>query len=198
MAGENKSNPNAQRMAEMEAIVVAHQAELLRYATRVLHDPHSAQDVVQQAFIRLFSLWRDRNYPAMENLRAWLYRVTHNSAIDHMRGETRRRTLYEKHAAEIEPGTDGDGGARSDRKALVLHHLSALDEKDRQVLLLRLEAGLSYQEIASVTGRSIGNVGCILHHAVKKLAERVRMKSQGTGLCAEREEPSRQPTTVTP
>jgi DNA-directed RNA polymerase specialized sigma24 family protein len=37
-------------------------------------------------------------------------------------------------------------------------------------VILRLQEGLSYQEIAGITGRTEGNVGCILHHAVKKIA----------------------------
>jgi RNA polymerase sigma factor (sigma-70 family) len=52
--------------------------------------------------------------------------------------------------------------------------VDTLSPVERQVLLLRLEEGLSYKEIAAVTERSVGNVGKVLHHAVKKLSEKAK------------------------
>ena len=56
---------------------------------------------------------------------------------------------------------------------MVLTELRRLHEREQQVVLLRLQEGLSYKEIAEVTGRTEGNVGNILHHAVKKLSKRL-------------------------
>lgn len=56
----------------------------------------------------------------------------------------------------------------------VLAAVRKLDLTEQQVVLLRLQEGLSYQEIGGITGRSEGNVGCILHHAVKKLGRWVQ------------------------
>ena len=52
----------------------------------------------------------------------------------------------------------------------MLRHLKRLHPREQQVVLLRLEQGLSYHEISEITGRSEGNVGNILHHAVRKLS----------------------------
>ncbi|MDA0323476.1 MAG: RNA polymerase sigma factor [Verrucomicrobia bacterium] len=157
-------------------IVAEHETALLRYATRLVNDPHTAQDVVQKTFIKLFEKWRDKGYPEMKNIRAWLYRVTHNGAIDHIRHESRLNTLHERHTEEAAcaDGHHCPTPVLKDRKEEVLFHLKQLDESEQQVVLLRMEQGLSYQEIAHVTGRSVGNVGCVLHHAVKKLATRVQ------------------------
>ena len=54
---------------------------------------------------------------------------------------------------------------------MVLKHVRKLDPGQQQVLLLRLEQGLSCGEISDVTGRSEGVVGNLLHHAVKDLAD---------------------------
>ena len=56
--------------------------------------------------------------------------------------------------------------------------VAGIKRPERQVLLLRLQEGLSYEEIAGVTGRSSGYVGTLLHQAVRKLAATIQ-KQEG-------------------
>jgi RNA polymerase sigma-70 factor (ECF subfamily) len=161
------------RRAQMEAIVAEHETALLRYATRILSNPVAAQDVVQNVFIKLFQGWQPGTRPS-DKLKSWLFRVTHNEAIDHVRHESRLSLLHEKQAEETQANACPDGRhcpmGEDDRKVMVLQYLRKLKAEEQQVVLLRLEEGLSYAEISAVTGRSEGNVGNILHHAVKKLS----------------------------
>jgi RNA polymerase sigma-70 factor (ECF subfamily) len=138
-------------------------------------NPFAAQDVVQNAFIKLFKNWEPGMKPSAR-VKGWLYRVTHNEAVDLIRKESRRRALHERHAEEQDACPDGRNCAMSEqeRRALVLTHLGKLDEREQQVVLLRLEEGLSYKEISEATGRTVGNVGNILHHAVRKLSKSLR------------------------
>jgi len=164
------------REEQMEAIVAEHETALLRYATRILNNPYTAQDVVQNTFIKLFKHWQEGMKPS-ENLKGWLFRVTHNEAVDHIRRESRLRTLHEKHAEEERAACpDGQNcpGKNEDRKQLVLRYVRKLSDREQQVMILRLEEGLSYREISAITGRTEGNVGNILHHAVRKLSERLK------------------------
>jgi RNA polymerase sigma-70 factor (ECF subfamily) len=166
------------RLSQMEAIVAEHEQPLLRYAARLLRNATAAEDVVQNAFIKLFRQWDEGMRPS-PNLKAWLYRVTHNEAVDHIRRESRLKLLHEREAADPAVGCpDGlhcDPAAGDDeRRAMVLRHLGRLHPREQQVVLLRLESGLSYAEISRITGRSEGNVGNILHHAVRKLSESLR------------------------
>ena len=69
------------------------------------------------------------------------------------------------------PGTGAD-----EREALVLSCLPALPPLQRQVVLLRLQQGLSYSDIAEVVGETSGYVGNLLHHAIKTLAAEVRRR----------------------
>jgi RNA polymerase sigma-70 factor (ECF subfamily) len=59
---------------------------------------------------------------------------------------------------------------QAEKHDVVLGLMHTLHPREQQVLLLRLEEGLSYKEISRVTGRSEGNVGNLLHHAVRKLS----------------------------
>lgn len=156
----------------METIVIEHEAALLRYASSLLRDPHAAQDVVQNVFIKLFAQWTPHAKPS-EALRAWLFRVTHNEAIDAIRRRKRLDFLHLRQAQEITPPSRSSS-PDEDRMEQVLAAVRKLDLTEQQVVLLRLQEGLSYQEIGGITGRSEGNVGCILHHAVKKLGRWVQ------------------------
>ena len=156
---------------EMEHIITTHESCLLRYAIGIVGDAHTAQDVVQNVFIKLFKQWQPGVKPSA-SIRSWLYRVTHNEAVDHLRREKRRMFL---HARQAEERVEADPpGERDGRVEAVMAAVGRLSEPERQVVLLRLQEGLSYEEISRITGRSEGNVGCLLHHAVRKLGQWVK------------------------
>ena len=149
-----------------------HETTLLRYATRLVNSPTSAQDVVQNVFIKLFRKWDGHSQPS-DKLKSWLFLVTHNEAVDLIRRESRLRVLHEKHAEDNRhecPDGRNCPPSHEEQKAAVLIRLKRLHPREQQIVLLRLEQGLSYKEIADITGRSEGNVGNILHHAVHKLS----------------------------
>ena len=178
-SGTTDGQGRAGRMARMEAIVARHEKALLRYATRILSNPAVAEDVVQNVFIKLFNNWQEGTRPT-DKLKGWLYRVTHNEAVDHIRRESRLRLLHRKHCEERTANCpDGLNCPMSyeERKEVVLGLLRKLRPAEQQVVLLRMEEGLSYREIGEITGRSVGNVGNLLHHAVRKLSNGVRTAS---------------------
>lgn len=170
---------SARRQMGMEAVIDAYQAPLIRYAARLLNNASLAQDVVQNVLVKLFRQWQPGMQPDAR-LKNWLFRVTHNEAVDQIRGEARRRRLHEEQGVEIDCAT---GGVHVDptpdeREAMVLECLEVLDANQRQVVLLRLQQGMSYEEISSITGQSVGYVGNLLHFAVKSLAAEVRRREE--------------------
>ncbi len=164
---------------DVETVMSDYAPMLLRYATHLVRDPHAAQDVVQEVMIRYGRLHSEKR-PLRDKLRSWLFRVTHNQAVDLIRAEQRRKKLHEDQAWEEKTMGSGD----VDRLEEVHRWLPTLNEKERAVLLLRLQEGLSYQEISEVTGLSAGNVGSLLHHAVRRLAERIQAEKQNAGRVA--------------
>lgn len=158
-------------ISQMEAVVAHYETALLRYATRIVNSPTLAQDVVQNVFIKLYRGWEEGMKPSPK-LKGWLYRVAHNEAVDFVRKESRLKVLHEKHAEKTldeESGKQGAPGVEN-RKQLVMMNLKKLHPTEQQIILLRMEEGLPYKEISAITGRSEGNIGNILHHAVKKLS----------------------------
>jgi len=158
----------------LSAVLERYQGPLLRHAGSVLADPAAAQDVVQECFLRLLA-----NGRPVQNLAAWLHRVTHNLAVDHLRGEARRQRLHlaAAQARPAETPTAEDEIATRDARQLVEREIQSLTPNERVVLHLKLEAGKSYREISEITGLSTGNVGYLIHQAVKRVAS--RLKAQG-------------------
>jgi RNA polymerase sigma-70 factor (ECF subfamily) len=96
--------------------------------------------------------------------------------VDYLRRESRLHILHSRHAAQFAasiPASGNPGHQAAERKELVLAQIRRLSLPEQQVLLLRLQEGLSYREISHVTGRTEGNVGCLLHQAVRKLSRLV-------------------------
>ncbi|VGO22779.1 ECF RNA polymerase sigma factor SigW [Pontiella sulfatireligans] len=149
-----------------------YQSALLRYATRVLNSRDAAQDVVQEAFIRLHANW-DAVTARGTDLKGWLFRTTHNASVDHIRKESRHRLLHLRQSWEAECFV-ADPLPSDERHALVLQHLNVLKPKEREVLVLRLHEEMSYKEIAAVLQRSEGYVGTLIHNATKKLTQSLR------------------------
>jgi len=184
---KNADSGSMERAGQMEAIVAEHETALLRYAARIVNNAATAEDVVQNVFIKLFRQWQEGTRPT-DKLKGWLYRVTHNEAVDQVRRESRLRVLHEKDAEENMPNCpDGRNcpAGTDERRELVLRHLKSLKPREQQVVLLRLEEGLSYKEIAEITDRTVGNVGNVLHHAVIKLSTSLKRAGVMEGAASE-------------
>ena len=168
-----RKSRRAERLAAFEAVVRHYEAQLLRYAARLLNDPDGAQDVVQDSFIRLLHRWKGEMEPE-GRMTNWLYRVVHNCAVDHIRKSARHALLHrraaEEHVDSVPPDR-GEGFQISDEAARAAAALQSLDLRERQLVVLRIYEEQSYEEISAITGLSVGNVGYILHHAMKKLAQ---------------------------
>jgi RNA polymerase sigma-70 factor (ECF subfamily) len=157
----------------IDTILSRYEGPLLRYASRLLGDVDRARDVVQDTFLRLC-----REDPARldGHLAQWLFTVCRNRAIDVRRQESHVEPLDERSLEarpSVAPGPARVLEAREDLAA-VLRTLATLPPSQQEVLRLKLQAGLSYQEIASVTGLTVNHVGVLLHNALKAIREKNR------------------------
>ena len=164
----------ARKQGQFEGIVAAYGRRLLGAAMRFTADRDAAQDVVQDAFIRLSARWREAFEPSPQ-MEAWLFTAVRNLAIDHIRRERRLAELHRRESLERAPVAapapeQGGGGDVPDAAVRAAEALATLDEREREVVVLRVYEEKSYQEISEMTGLTVGNVGFILHGAMKKLA----------------------------
>ena len=129
---EREARGDAELSRDFEAVMEAHEGALLRYATGLLRDAHAAQDVVQNVFVKLFRSRPAARGVAAYSVRAWLYRVAHNEAVDYLRHEGRLRAMHENHGREVALRKDKAGGAGGDgRMELALQCVDRLDAAER-------------------------------------------------------------------
>ena len=137
-------------------------AALFRFARVIVHEPADAEDVVQTTFVRLLDhLARGGS---RVNLRAWLFTVAANLCRDRLR--TRRRWLPWLPEHDRLLTTPAVVDAR-DPHATFLATIRALGPRDRMLLALKAQ-GLSYREIASVSGIRASSVGRLLARAMAR------------------------------
>jgi RNA polymerase sigma-70 factor (ECF subfamily) len=146
-----------------------HESALIGYTTGILNgDSERARDVVQDAFLKL---WVADHAKVEENVKSWLYTVCRNRALDVLRKEQRldfgnETALSLVPAQQQEPGHQADIQDLTDR---VWELVESLTSNQQEVLKLKFQHDCSYQQIAEITGLSVGNVGFILHTSLKKL-----------------------------
>ncbi len=145
-----------------------YESPLIGYAVGFLHDVDRARDVVQDTFIRLHQQDMEK---VSGGLKTWLFTVCRNRALDVLRKEKRIVSLEEEKLAQM-PASRRTPIERVDleeRVSQLKESLNRLSENQREVILLKFEQGLSYEEIAEVTQLSSSNVGFLLHTGLKRL-----------------------------
>lgn len=156
----------------LSAVIDRYERPLLLYAARIVGDIERARDVVQECFLRLI-----RERPAREEalLRAWLYTVCRNLALDELRKERTVRNVEASGALERREADPSPREILEEREttSALLEILSTLPQSQQEVIRLRFQAGLSYREISEITKHSISNVGYLLHVAIKALRLRL-------------------------
>lgn len=140
-------------------------------AYRILGDAPAAEEVVQDAFMRV---WRQaaRFDPSRGAVRSWLLSIVHNRSIDLLRGrEGRRRSESGLEGIErtlAEPDVWGEV-ALTLRRERVRHAVAALPAEQRSAIELAYFDGLTHSEIAERTGIPLGTIKSRLRLGLKKL-----------------------------
>ena len=143
---------------------------LIGYAQGFVHDWERARDVVQDTFIRLC---QQDVAKVRDGVKTWLFTVCRNRALDVLRKDSRLVEMDEKKLLKI-PGNTVSAATLLEKEEVhnrLDAYLQRLTPNQREVIVLKFQQGLSYEEISRVTGLTPGNVGFLLHHALKRLRE---------------------------
>jgi RNA polymerase sigma-70 factor (ECF subfamily) len=128
--------------------------------------------VVQETFLRLCRTPREQ---VAGHEAAWLYTVCRRAALDVKRKERRMTPMTDDAAATFESTVTDPAIAaeRTDAAAEVLRMLDRLPENQREAIALKFGHGLSYKQIADVTGHTVSNVGFLIHAGLKTVRQRL-------------------------
>jgi RNA polymerase sigma-70 factor (ECF subfamily) len=136
----------------------------------MVRDGEQAQEIVQEAFVRLHGSYAEVVAP-----RPWLYRTVFNLAMTHHR--ERQKVVPVGFSPEETPGAETPTSPAPDERLVRMEAVAQaracveeLDDRSQQLVRLRFEDGLSYKQMSERTGLTVTNVGYILHTSLKKLA----------------------------
>ena len=160
----------------IRSAVAEYERALTLYTVKILGDMSRAQDVVQDAFLKLCEQDRGAVEP---RLRAWLFTVCRNRALD-VRRKEKRMTPLNAATEQGHPNADPappEALAKEETASHVLGLLDALPDRQREAIRLKFQHGHSYREISQVMDTTVNNVGVLIHTGIKTL--RTRVASQG-------------------
>lgn len=152
-----------------ETLVRRHQQALLNFFCRMGVDS-DAEDLVQETFVKVFN-YRNRYRPSAK-FTTFLYTVARNVHVDAFRKSARKQELMEEEKAEAETAQSHDGGISRLRLRMDLRELlNGLPERLRDVVVLGVQQGLKYEEIASIMDVPLGTVKSRMFTALERLRE---------------------------
>lgn len=193
MSGDDSAVIDRARAGDREAfaaIVRRYRERVYGAALHILGSHSDAEDVAQEAFIRAYRGLA--GFDGRSELFTWLYRITVNTALNHLRSAGRQRKLARAGAERVAhhggrpeapgvtPLSPEDGAAVSERTARVFEALSALSEPLRITLVLASVESLPYRQIAEILEIPEGTVAWRVNEARKQLRA-VLAESAGAG-----------------
>ena len=165
-------------------LVVAYQRPVYSVILRMVRDPAAAEDLVQETFVKAFR--HLDSFDVSRKLSSWLFKIAHNTTLDALR----RKTLP---TVSLDPAEDESADHRKDwedtraaspdqrveRMDLAQAIEAAMGElppRYREIIALRYQQGLAYQEIAEILELPMGTVKTHIHRARHALADTLRAR----------------------
>jgi RNA polymerase sigma-70 factor (ECF subfamily) len=170
-------------------LVMRFERPVFSLIVRMVQDSGTAEDLAQETFVKAYRSLR--SYDPSRKLSSWLFKIAHNTTIDHL-----RRHVPETVPLEAPPDEEGRGGLaavltdgsaedpsaaaeRRDMARSLERAITRLRPEYREAVVLFYIEGVSYQEICEATGLPLGTVKTNLHRARKELAQ--EMAAMGWG-----------------
>ncbi len=147
-----------------EELVRRYQRPIAAYVYRMVGDYESALDLTQEIFIKVYNSLR--RYRSEFKFSTWIYKIAHNSAVDHLRRTTTREQSlingpeddqFELPLESSRPSPEQES-ERKERRIEIEGVIRALPASYRELVILRHSQDLTYEEIVEVTGLPLGTV----------------------------------------
>ncbi|MFP5114145.1 RNA polymerase sigma factor [Bacillaceae bacterium C204] len=147
---------------EFKQLYNDHRKHVFAMALSILRDIELAEDVLQEVYIKLYQYSKSNQ---VTNVRAWLIRVTRNTALDLYRKKKRELTGFDAQYFERLEYISEDPVD----KIVLSKYLALLDSGERQIIIMKDISGLKHKEIAKIMEMPLGTVLWKYRMALKKL-----------------------------
>lgn len=152
----------------IEPLALILERPAFQLAMLLVADPDVAEELVQQAFVRV---WLSPRTPhSLPDFRRWLYRTIVNLARDHHRRRLRWARLHLAFGPAEDPASMAE---RAYDSSLIGQAMSELTQREREAVYLRYFEDAPYEEIGRMIGRRPSATRVLVHRALRKLRERL-------------------------
>ena len=153
-----------------QTIIERYQSLAINTAYRFIGNRHDAEDIAQEAFLRLYH--HANSYRPIAKFKTWFFRILTNLCLDFCK---KKRPEYREDFPEVSSKTPIPSEALEslERQKKVQQAIQELKENQRMALVLHQYDGLQYQEIAETIGCSVKAVESLLVRAKKALKEKL-------------------------
>lgn len=152
---------NAGNVNAFEALVLRHKDKLYTSILFLVKDKYLAEDIFQDVFIRVIDTIKGGRYTEEGKFLPWAMRIAHNLCVDHFRKVKRTPTIRNSEDQDIFEVLNFTEESAEDKLIKKQSHnrvkdmLDQLPEDQREVIILRHYADMSFKEIAQITNCSI-------------------------------------------
>jgi len=167
-----------------EALYRKYVAQVYSFAIYELRDPHAAEDLTAQVFLRALAglpRFREQVEPPDSSFKVWLFQIARNALSNERRRSRRHPVAALDLAAEV-PAPD-DPQAAVSRRAEVQRAWAAIErlpDDRRRAIVLRFVNEMSAREIGHILGRSEGATRVLIHRSLQAVARQLsRVDAQG-------------------
>jgi len=180
LAGTTVDEPDLIQLAQagdraaQAALVERYWDRLYRWLYHLTHDGHTAEDLTQDTFLK--ALAHLQRFEPGTNFAAWLFRIGHNNYANHYRSRGRQREALSEDLADRAFGPVEEAVSREALRELALA-IERVPVDLRSALLLRIEEGLSFRQIAEILGLTEETARWRVFKARQKLLQ--ALKPQG-------------------
>ena len=150
-------------------IIRRYEAGLLRFATRMLGSSDVAADAVAEGLVRAYRHLATCREPS--RLRSWLFRIVGNRCRSYLARRSADEVPLEEAPVQADGADPAQDVERAEQLALVERTLNGLSPEKREAFLLKHVEGLSYDEMAAITGERIPTLKMRVHRAREALLE---------------------------
>lgn len=164
-------------LQRLESLYRVERCRLFTYALSLLGDESLSEDAVQDVFRRLCE-----SPVNARNLRSFVYRSVRNRALDLLRHESRRKdnssaakatSIYWRHHA-FDTLPAGDTILSRERARQIEKGLNSLEEQEREVIVLHIYSGLTFDAVSKILDAPIGTVASRYRRALGKLRDKLK------------------------
>jgi RNA polymerase sigma-70 factor (ECF subfamily) len=160
--------------------------DIYRFIYFKVGDGDEAEDIASMVFLKCWNYIYEGNLGDYQTLKSLLYKIARNTIIDHYRKNQNRKSVSIDNIAEtsikteIQASTEEKVAVDFDFQKIVKETLPLLKEEYREVIILRFINELKISEIATVLGKTNGNIRVIIHRALEALQKLVKDDTKDT------------------